>query len=140
MLYDEAIKMATEKEDAPLLFKLGQQADQENRDELIQKQILATQKAKERIAQEKAKKIAFDNHVKAGMYLAKDDVKTVFAHFYAAHATMLGTLGMKLAETIAGICGVNDRAIIDSVRQKIDEEVYQTLGEIQKDIKEYIGS
>jgi hypothetical protein len=128
--YMKAMLIAETNKDAAMLFKLGQIADKEDRDEIMQRQMLLTEKAKEEIAQEKAERMKIENNIRRGMYMDKDIVKMVFGRFYAVHTSQLQPMGLKLADMIDSIKPGPERRF--KIQKLIDDEIFSALQNIQR--------
>jgi hypothetical protein len=133
--YMKAMLIAEQNKDAAMLFKLGQIADKEDRDEILQSQMLLTERAKEQIAQEKAERLKIENDIRRGMYMDRDTVKMVFGRFYAVHTSQLQPLGLKLADTIDSIKPGPDRHF--KIQKLIDDEIFSALQSIQRLMKDW---
>jgi hypothetical protein len=134
--YMKAMMIAEANKDAAMLFKLGQIADKEDRDEIMQRQMLLTEKAKEEIAQEKAELMKIENNIRRGMYMSKDIIKMVFGRFYAVHTSQLQPLGLKLADTIDSIEEGTNRHF--KIQKLIDDEIFSALQNIQRLMTDWI--
>jgi ssDNA-specific exonuclease RecJ len=128
--YLKAMSLAEKNQDAAMLFKLGQIADKEDRDEIIQRQMIKTEQAKEQIAQEKAERLKIENEIRRGTYMDREAVKSAFGKFYSVHTSQLQPIGLKLSDLIDSIPPGKDRRF--KIQKLIDDEIFSALGSIQR--------
>ena len=134
--YKEALEMARLHQDATILVKLGQIADKEDRDELVEQQMSITAAAKEKIAEERAERLRIENDIKRGAYVDRSSVKLVMSRVYAVHTGQLQPIGLKLADHIDSIPPSPDRRF--KIQKEIDKEVYNALSSIQRILIEWL--
>jgi hypothetical protein len=136
VFYAEAVSLAKKNQDAALLFKLGQIADKEDRDELYQLQMLKTEQAKENIAIERAERMKIENDIKKGMYLELEKVKIFFGRICAVHTSILQPLSLKLSSMLAAMPEGSQKEL--TIKKIIDGEIDSTLGSIKNLLIDFI--
>ena len=130
VFYLKALDIAEKNQDAALLFKLGQIADKEDKDEIYQQQMLKTEQAKEQIAQEKAERLKIENEIRRGQYMDKPTVKLLFGKTYAIHTSVLIPLGLKMADMLDALPPGPGRR--NKMQEMIDNEMFSALETIKK--------
>ena len=83
----------------------------------------------------KEQKLAQDR----GELLTRDDIKLVFARLYQVHASQLKTLAEKLGPDVAGAFKLTDADTL-RVQEIMSEEVIRALGQIKKEMNDYLDS
>jgi hypothetical protein len=134
--YMKALKIAEDNQDAPLLAKLAQLADKEDRDEMHQTQMLKTMQAQEQIHEEKARRMKLENDIVKGKYIELEKAKILFGRVYAVHTAILGPLDLKLADTIDAIPPGEERR--GKISALIKSEIYAALGSIQRLLSDFV--
>ena len=134
--YLKALAIAESNKDAALLFKLGQMADKEDKDELYQLQMLKTEQAKEQMALEKADRMKLENDIRPGQFMDKAAVKLVFGQIYAVDSSVLMPLGLKLADMINALPPGPDRR--NKIQELIDNEIYAALESKKRLLADFI--
>ena len=84
----------------------------------------------------KEQKLAKDR----GELLTRGDVKLVFARLYQVHSSQLKTLAEKLGPDVAAAFSLTDPAATLKVQQIMDEEVRRALGQIKKEMNDYLDA
>lgn len=79
------------------------------------------------------------NRETRGELVKRENVTFVFNKLWSIDSSQLTTLGSKLSPEIASICKVDDSKIIAKIREKIDKEVYKTLGHCKRLLTECLG-
>jgi len=124
-LYAKALTYADKNQDAAAIFKMGQTAAKEEADEILFRQAIKTEQAKEQIAQGRAERIRLENEIRRGGYMHKSTVKLIFGKQYAIDTSVLMPLGLKLADMIDALPPSADRR--DKIKKLINDEIYSAL-------------
>jgi hypothetical protein len=136
VFYAEAVSLAKKNQDAALLFKLGQIADKEDRDELYQQQMLKTEKAKEEIAQEKAARHKIENDIRREQFMDKAAVKLLWGKVFAVHTSIIIPQGLKIADMLNALPPGPDRR--NKMQEMIDNENFAALESIKRILADFI--
>jgi len=156
--FSDAIKIAQDNKDAKLLYELGREAAKEAAKEILYRQTLETERAKEAIARGRADRIQLENQIRRNEYMEKAAVKLIFGKQYAIDTSVLQPLGLKLKDTISAVCldfiktvlkapDANRAAIIQElvpkiegdIQRLIDDEIFSALESKKRLLAEYIS-
>jgi len=135
--YKQAIEIAQANKDGALLAKMAEKAAEEERREILYRQTLKTEQAKEQIAIGQSERIQLENEIRRDGYMAKPTVKLIFGKQYAVDTSTLMPLGLKLADMIDALPPGPDRK--GKIQKLIDNEVFSALESKRRILAEYIG-
>ncbi|MDR2717171.1 MAG: hypothetical protein LBB89_03780 [Treponema sp.] len=136
VFYAKAMKIAEANQDAQMLFRLGQLADKENRDEEYQRQRMNTERANESIAQEKAARLKIENDIRREQFMDRSTVKLLFGKVYAVHTSTLTPLPLKLSSMIAAVPEGNGKEA--TINNLINDEIYAALESIKRLLVDFV--
>jgi len=136
ILLSKAVQYAMEHKDVAALARLGQYADKKEMDEILYRQTMETERAKEAIARGRAERIRLENEIRRGEYMEKAAVKMIFGRQYAVDTSVLHPLGLKLADMIDALPPGPDRR--GKVQKLIDDEIFSALESKKRILIEYI--